>query len=178
MIEQLLSWLKLPRHVAWSLVVVSGLLLWGPDTFKTGLGLQPFIDDYRKWIGIVFLFFLVVGLQPLVPFLAKKVIDRYSKKKQEKESKQIEQEKKREAEEKLNKLTPGEKEILRYYIQYNTRSQDLNIQNGEVSKLLSDGFIYLASNVSYGGMRGSFTFPVNISDWVWEYVRENPEVLD
>jgi len=51
-------------------------------------------------------------------------------------------------------------------------------QNGNVSKLISDGFIYRASQVSYGGMRGSFTFPVNITDWTWDFILENPEVLD
>lgn len=176
--EQLLNWLKLPKHLAWPLVIVSALLLWGPGEFKSGLGLQPFIDEYRKWLGVVFLFFLVLGLQPIVPFLTKKVIDRYNKKKEEEEEAKKEKEAKKQAEKKLKNLTPEEKEILRYYINNNTRSQDLNIQNGVVSKLLSDGFIYLASQVSYGGMRGSFTFPVNINDLVWAYIHKNPEVLN
>lgn len=178
MMEQLISWLKLPRHLAWPLVIVSGLLLWGPDGFISGLGLQPFMDDFRKWLGIVFLFFLVVGIQPLVPFLANKLLDKYRKRRQEVERTLLEEQRQREAEEKLRKLTPGEKAILRYYIDLNTRSQDLNIQNGEVNKLLSLEFIYLASRVSYGGMKGSFTFPVNISDWVWEHIQEHPDVLD
>ena len=166
-LENLLNWVKAPKHLAWPLVVVSALLLWGPDAFKSGLGLEPFIDEYRKWFGVVFLFFLVVGLQPVVPFISGKIKEKY-------ERFEIE----RKAKEKINDLTPGEKAILRYYIENNTRTQDLSIQNGDVSKLISDGFIYLASQVSYGGMRGSFTFPVNITDWAWNYLRQHPEVLE
>ncbi len=167
MLENLLNWVKAPKHLAWPLVIVSALLLWGPDDFKSGLGLETFINEYRKWLGIVFLFFLVVGLQPLGLFIMQKVKEKY---------KRLEDE--RRAEAKLKDLTPTEIEILRYYINNNTRTQDLSIQNGDVSKLISDGFLYLASQVSYGGMRGSFTFPVNITDWTWNYIRKNPDVLD
>lgn len=167
MLENLLSWVKTPKHLAWPLVIVSALLLWGPDNFKSGLGLETFIKEYRKWLGVVFLFFLVVGLQPLGPLFMRKVNDVYSRLKGE-----------RKAVVKLKDLTPSEKEILRYYLEKYTRTQDLSIQNGDVSKLISNGFIYRASQVSYGGMRGSFTFPVNITDWTWNYIRKNPSVLD
>ena len=176
--EHILNWLKLPKHLAWPLVIVSALLLWGPDDFKNGLGLQPFIDEYRKWLGGVFLFFLVLGLQPIVPFLTKKFIEKQKQKKEEEERIKQENELQKQAEAKMKSLTPGEKNILLHYIQNNTRTQDLSIQNGDVSKLISDGFIYLASKVSYGGRRGSFTFPVNITDWAWGYIHENPEILD
>lgn len=178
MMEQLLNWLKLPKHIAWPLVIVSALLLWGHDGFKIGLGLQPFIDEYRKWLGVVFLFFLVLGLQPIAPFLTKKFIEKYNRKREEEERIKQEKELLEQAKNKLENLTPDEKDIFRYYIQNNTRTQDLSIQNGNVSKLISDGFIYRASQVSYGGMRGSFTFPVNITDWTWEFIHNNPEVLN
>ncbi|MFV1950331.1 MAG: superinfection exclusion B family protein [Nitrospinota bacterium] len=167
MMENLLNWVKAPKHLAWPLVIVSGLLLWGPDAFKNGLGLEPFINEYRKWLGVVFLFFLIVGLQPIAPFVTQKVKEKYKRLESEKRAKI-----------KINDLTPGEKAILKYYIKNNTRTQDLSIQDGDVSKLISDGFLYLASQVSYGGMRGSFTFPVNITDWAWNYIRRNPDVLE
>ena len=178
MMEQIINWLKLPKHLAWPLVIVSALLLWGPDNFKNGLGLQPFIDEYRKWLGVVFLFFLILGLQPIVPFLTKKIIEKQKEKKEEATRLKQEKELQEQAEAKMKSLTPGEKDIFRYYLQNNTQTQDLSIQNGDVSKLISDGFIYLASQVSYGGMRGSFTFPVNITDWAWDYIHGNPEILD
>ena len=167
MLENLLSWTKTPKHLAWPLAIVSALLLWGPDNFISGLGLEIFINEYRKWLGVVFLFFLVVGLQPLAPLFMRKVNDAYNNFKGVKK-----------AVEKLMDLTPSEKEILKYYLVKNTRTQDLSIQNGDVSKLISNGFIYRAAQVSYGGMRGSFTFPVNITDWTWNYIRNNPNVLD
>ena len=166
-LENLLNWVKTPKRLAWPLVIVSALLLWGPDAFKSGLGLELFIDEYRKWFGIVFLFFFVIGLQPVVQYISRKIKEKY-------ETYEIV----KKAKEKINDLTPGEKSILRYYIENNTRTQDLSIQNGDVSKLISDGFIYCASQVSYGGMRGSFTFPVNITDWTWNYLRQHPKVLE
>ena len=167
MMEQILAWIKLPKDLAWPIVIVSALLLWGPDAFKDGLGLNLFIAEYRKWIGVVFLFFLVVGLLPVVPFFVRLVKDKHKKNQLISWSKN-----------RLKDLTPGEKEILKYYIVINTRSQDLDIRNGEVSKLISDGFLYLASNVSYGGRRGSFTLPVNINNWAWDYLRKERELLD
>ena len=167
MMEQILAWIKLPKDLAWPIVIVSALLLWGPDAFKDGLGLNLFIAEYRKWIGVVFLFFLVVGLLPVVPFFVRLVKDKH------KINQQILWSKNR-----LKDLTSGEKEILKYYIVNNTRSQDLDIQNGEVSKLISDGFLYPASNMSYGDRRGSFTFPININDWTWDYLRKERELLD
>ena len=187
--EAILSWIKLPRNLAWPLVIVCALLLWGSDEFKAGLGLQPFIDNYREWIGIVFLFFLVLGLQPIVSFIYTKITDKIEQQKKretaeariqteikEEEARKIAQLK--EAEKNIRGLTGDEKAILIYFLQNNTRTQDLDYQNGNVTRLTNLGFVCRASNVSYGGRRGSFTFPYNISDWAWGYIQENPEVLN
>ncbi|WP_163833396.1 superinfection exclusion B family protein [Spartinivicinus ruber] len=163
----LLSWIKAPREVVWPLIIVSCLLLWGPGWFVQGLGLESFIDEYRKWLGVVFLFFLIVGIQPAIPSAYKKIIKMIDTRKRLNK-----------ATEEISNLTPKEKEILRYYIINNIRTQDLSIQDGNVNILISKGFLILASSVSYGGMKGSFTFPVNITDWTWNYIRKNPNVLE
>lgn len=174
----IVSWIKLPRHLAWPLVIVSGLLLWGSNDFKSGLGLQPFIDNHREWIGIVFLFFLVLGLQQIGAIIYEKIKSRASQRKAIEERKARDQAFLQQNESNINNLTNDEKEILAYFLNNNTRTQDLNYQNGNVTHLTSLGFIYRASNVSYGGLRGSFTFPYNISDWAWDYIQKKPEVVN
>jgi len=187
--EAILSWLKLPKNLAWPLTIVSGLLLWGPKAFKIGLGLQPFIDTYRDWIGIVFLFFLVLGLQTIVSFIYEITIEKFREKKRKEEAEKIDQITKEErgrvaqeieerAERDITSLTSDEKNILRYFLANNTRSQDLNYQNGSVALLTQLSFIHRAANVSYGGQKGSFNFPYNISNWAWDYINSHPEVLE
>lgn len=175
--DPLLSWIKLPKYLAWPLVVITGLLLWGSDGFKAGFGLQPFIEKYREWIGVAFLFFLILALQPIISSIYSSIMKRRDeKKKQEEDELQKKEEEKRRIEA-INSLTADEKTILRYFLEVNSRTQDLNYQNGNVSKLTQLGFIYRASLVSYGGARGSFTFPYNIDDWAWSYLKSNPSVL-
>ena len=165
-IEKYLDPLKLLREFTWPVVIVSGLLLWGPMGVIQGLGLDIFINDYRKWIGITFLFFLVAGLSPLSLFLIQVLKNNLKERKLAKWHMK-----------KLESLTPAQKHILNYYFLFQTRTCDLSIQNGDVAQLIADGFLWRASNVSYGG-RGSFTFPVNIADWIWDYGIKHPELSD
>ncbi len=165
--EQFLNWIKLPKTVAWPIVFVTGLLLWGPENFNKGLGLDLFIDKYRIWVGVAFLFFLATGLTPFFPwafnFIKQKITNHQLTKENIK---------------KIDKLTTEEKNILRSYIDIDIKTQNLNIQDGVVSRLLKIGFLYLGFEVSYGGRMGSYTFPVNINDWLWDYLRENPSKLE
>jgi len=132
MLDQFLSWMKLPKKLAWSLVIVTAVLLWGSSNFVEGLGLKDFINEYRKWFGIIFLFFLVVGLQDVGFYVFKFFKERYEKYRFAQWEKN-----------QLKNLTPREKEILNHYIENDVRSIDLSIQDGEVSKLIKDGFIYV-----------------------------------
>ena len=65
----ILNSIKSSKTLAWPLVIVASLLLWGSEGFKVGLGLQPFITKNREWIGVAFLLFLMLGLQPIIPFI-------------------------------------------------------------------------------------------------------------
>jgi hypothetical protein len=103
--EAILSWIKLPKNLAWPLAIVSGLLIWGPEKFITGLGLQQFIDIYRDWIGIVFLFLLILGLQPLAPFVYEITIDKYRESKRQDAAINSAQEAQEKAERNIRSLT-------------------------------------------------------------------------
>lgn len=139
----------------------------GPDAFKAGLGLDLFIDEYRIWVGVAFLFFLATGLMPIFPWLFQ--FTKNKKKEHQIHSQFIKY---------LQKLTDEEKSVLRLFIDNETKTQDLNIQNGVVGRLMKISFLELGFNVSYGGHRGSYTFPVNIQDWLWEELKKNPEYIE
>lgn len=164
--EPLLNWIKLPKNVAWPIVLVSGLLLWGPEKFNKGIGLDLFIHEYRIWVGVAFLFFLATGLMPVIPWIFNFIKEKYQEFLVHKELMQN-----------LKELTPEEKSVLRQYLESDTKAQDLNIQSGVISRLIKIGFLELGFNVSYGGGRGSYTFPVNIQDWLWKELKKNPEHL-
>ena len=164
--EHLVNWLKLPKNVAWPIVLVSGLLLWGPEQFNKGLGLDLFVNEYRIWVGVAFLFFLATGLMPVIPWIFNFIKKRYQKRVAHRQLAQN-----------LKELTPEEKDILRRYIESDTKAQDLNIQNGVVGRLLKIGFLELGFSVSYGGRLGSYTFPVNMQDWLWKELKKHPEYL-
>jgi Super-infection exclusion protein B len=161
--ESLLAWIKLPQKVSWPILFVCALVLWGPESFNQGLGLDLFIDKYRIWVGVCVLFFLATAFIPVIVWGNGK----YTNYKERKYFKK-----------RLAKLTQEEKGLFLEYLNNDTRSRDLNIQNGVVGGLIKCGFISLAFNCSYGGIKGSYTFPVNINEWVWDYLKENMHLLD
>ncbi|WP_170318593.1 super-infection exclusion protein B [Paenibacillus sp. HGF7] len=73
----------------------------------------------------------------------------------------------------LHNLTEEEKNILRHYLYYNTRSQNLNVFDGVVKGLIHSEVIYQASSI--GTMRGGFA--CNIQPWAWEYLQKNTQLL-
>ncbi len=146
---------------------MTGILLWGPEPFSKGLGLNLFLAEYRTWVGVAFLFFLVSALLPVIPWC----VDRIRAKTEDNRVR-------RQRLDLITKLTPEEKELLKLFIEGNTKAQDLNTQDGVVGRLLAIDFLVIASSVSYGGRRGSFTFPVNIQDWLWDELCENPGQLE
>ena len=158
------KWLfELPQRVLWAFVAIVGLTLWGPNRFVTGLGLQEFIDDYRKWIGVAFLVLLGIALPNAVESVRQQV-SRWRRNRRWL----------REAKERLHDLTDGEKQVLSGYITDNTRTQNLDMTSGVTSGLVSESVIYQASNLSVG----LTIFAYNIQPWAWDYLREHPELLE
>lgn len=160
--NKIIEWLKLSPKYLFSVGVVSGALLFGPDLFLKRLGLDLFIADYRKYIGVVFLGVNVLLLAHVFSFtysyFSKKVGDiRFLRKRRKR----------------LHSLTDEEKSILSGYISNNTRSQDFECTNGVVLGLEMEKIIFRVSSLS-----SYFTnFPYNIQPWAWEYLKENPELL-
>lgn len=160
--SQAISWIKLPQRVLWALLIIAGLVLWGPTWFISGLGLAQFIDAYRMYLGVVFLLFLAATLPSPIHWLASKGLGKIKEQRYKKAMKA-----------RLHDLSSDEKEALRFYIKNNTRTQTLDCAAGVASALESAKIIYRASNVS----QGHTNFAYNIQQWALDYLRKNPLIL-
>ena len=161
-VGQLTAWLRLPQRARWALTIVAGLMLWGPDRFIDGLGLQEFIDEYRIYLGVVFLVLLATALPDALQMATGEGWRRWQARRR-----------RQHPEECLSALTEPEKDLVRRYINEGTRTQNLEISDGVASGLVSASVLYRASDVSIGMM----FFPYNMQPWAWEYIQAHPEVL-
>lgn len=158
----MLGWLKLPQTILWGLLIVCALMLWGPPQFITGLGLAAFIQTYRMYLGVAFLFFAVATVPRLIFHIFIWPLNAIKARRDHK---------RRIA--RLNDLSPDEKARLLHFIANETRTTTLDYTNGVTQRLAHAGIIYRASNLSQGGTR----FAYNIQPWAWNYLRDHPELL-
>lgn len=56
MIDKIFSIIKLPMYIIFILFIILGLLLFSPSCFLDILQLNEFIEQYRIYFGITFLF--------------------------------------------------------------------------------------------------------------------------
>jgi len=71
-------------------------------------------------------------------------------------------------------LTEDEKQILRFYIDRQTRANILRYDDGVVQSLVSDGIIYRSASI--GNILEGFAH--NISEFAWDYLNAHPELLE
>ncbi len=150
-----------PRYLA-ALCLVSGVLLFVPETWISGLGLVSFVASYRTWIGLVFLVSTCICVVSLSIALIDSVKGAWR-------SRAI----RNYVVTKLNALTEDEKQILRFYFAKNTRANSLRVDDGVVQELVSSRIIYRSAQI--GDMVEGFAH--NITDFAWDYVHANPSVL-
>lgn len=74
----------------------------------------------------------------------------------------------------LANLSKDEKELLREYINNDTKTRTFSIQNGTAMGLKAYNVLYMSSNITRGR---SLMFPFNIETWAWEMLKENPKYL-
>ncbi|MEY2170577.1 MULTISPECIES: superinfection exclusion B family protein [unclassified Rhodanobacter] len=158
----LIEFLKLaPRYLV-AIALGAGLLVFLPESTQRTLGLDGVIHSYRGWFGVT----LIASLSTLSVWIALIPINAFQ---------QARQERKRRARlhDRLYDLTEGEKQILRYYLAKNTRSNRLKIDDGTVNGLVMSGVIYRAAN--QGSLLSGFDH--NITDEALMFISAHPEVL-
>lgn len=157
-----LEFLKLAPRYLIALSVMAASLLFSSHQLLEQIGVVEFVKNNRSVLGIT----LVVTVSLFVVSVA---ADAISLIKEWWRRRKLY----RHITDKLHTLTEDEKQILRFYLANNTRSNMLRIDDGVVQGLKSDGIIY--QSASLGSMHGGFAH--NISNVAWDYLHEHQHLL-
>lgn len=150
-----------PRYLA-AIGTFSGLLLFLPKNLADTIGVSHLAQDYRQWLGLAFLASLaLLAVHWSIEIGA--IIRNATLVKEH--QKMITQ--------KLHTLTENEKQILRFYIATQSKTNRLRIDDGIVGGLVASGVIYRATSV--GNMVDGFDH--NISEFAWEYLHKHQGLL-
>jgi hypothetical protein len=164
--SKIIEWLRLStQQLFWLFLfssVVLSLLSFAPDTALDALGLGDFRAAYRTWIGLLW----ILSFCGLVVTVVKSVYHCTS-------SVVIKRQNLKRLQERLRNSTPPERSILRRYIEGNTRTQKLAIDDGVVQGLMSEKILYRSSQVGDIMMR----FDHNIQPWAWDYLKKHSELV-
>ena len=162
-INKIIEWIKLPPRIIGAIAILCVIALFTPGNILNKLGILEIRNKYFTWLGIIF----IVSSSLLATDSLMSCYSWLKKKLQLRASHHIR--KKR-----LHNLTPNEQEILRGYIEKNTRTQTLSITSGIVSGLEAAKIIYCATGLSYAG---GVEFDYNIQPWAWQYLNQYPELI-
>ncbi len=161
-LKALLECVKLAPRYLIAAGSVAGLLLFGSPQLIENLGMTQFAKDHRAVLGLIFLTASALVCVAFFSWVHQRNQRFWRKRKMRKTIFQ-----------RLHSLTEDEKQILRYYVALQTRSNTLRIQDGIVQSLVSAGIIYRSAGV--GDMINGFSH--NIGDTAWHYLNKNPELL-
>ncbi len=161
-IKAILHFLRQPLKYCVGLGTVAALALFLPDSIVNRMGLLQYRDKGKPCLGVVLLLCVAVAISAAVDAGARK-FNRY---------RFLVAGKKR-----LHRLTREEKQILGHYIEGQTRSVDLAINDGVVNGLVSESIIYRSASVSSPG-GGFVAFAHNIQPWAWDYLNKHRDLLD
>lgn len=160
-VKSLLELLKLAPRYFIAFGIAAALMLFSNDDTLQRFGVFDLAKNYRPWLGIIFILSLTMILITLINQTAKWIRKFHRERIFFKE-----------IIERLNSLTEDEKQILRFYIAKQTKTNFLRIDDGVVQGLVSAGIIYRAAN--FGDIR---RFPYNISEIAWDYLNINQSLL-
>jgi hypothetical protein len=164
MLEQfakLVELTKIPLRLVGGIFVVVAASLFIPSSIVGKLGLLKYREEGKPYLGLSFLLLSVIIVSRVIGM----VITWYD------HHLFLRTKKKR-----LHVLTAEEVQILRGYIEGQTRTSYLSIQSGVVKGLSAEGIIYRSSNLSAPGY-GFASFAHNIQPWAWQYLNEHRDLL-
>jgi superinfection exclusion protein B len=142
---------------------VAAVLLFSSDNFLKRMGVNDFTQKNRTWLALLFMLSIACIVVEIGSW-----IFRWFR------HESIRTEITKAAEKRLHNLTEAEKQILRFYIAEQTKTNVLRFDDGVVQGLVSVGIIYQAASV--GNVLEEFAY--NISDFAWDYLRRNIYLLD
>jgi hypothetical protein len=158
--EGLLKVVTNPRYMV-ALCVVTAALLFLPQRILAWLSVEPLTIRYRPYIGVAFLFFLVMTMSYPIEHgwkSARRFLQGITFR--------------RRILERLGQLSSDEKGILVSYISNNQRTRYFDYNNGTVANLRLCSILYLPNTtVDIGRV------PFTMSERVWDYLHEHPDLL-
>ncbi|WP_165720494.1 superinfection exclusion B family protein [Bordetella trematum] len=157
-----IEFLKLAPRYLIAVAIVSGVLLFLPDTWLQRIGLNTFATANRQWLGLTFLVSAVLWGVSAIATCWDWVAGKFFRRRVRKHIAQ-----------KLCSLTEDEKQILRYYFAKGTRANMLKVDDGVVQGLVANRIIYRSA--SMGNILEGFAH--NITDVAWDYIHANPHIL-
>jgi hypothetical protein len=151
-----------PRYLV-SITAIAAIFLFAPENTLKAIGGFEFAKSYRQWIGIAFIgsgvLFLVDRCIAIFGWIRHGVA-------MQKHTKAMLK--------RLHSLREDEKQILRFYVAKQTKTNVLRIEDGIVQGLESTGIIYRATGIGHV-LHG---FAYNIDDRVWEYLNKHQRLLN
>ena len=137
----------------------------------TVLSLEYFRTQYRTYIGLIFLIstalFISYPIHYVFLFLStgiKEITDELIERRNFKKW--------------CTRLTPKQKRLLRLFIENDIRSMSLDFTDGAVTELMNAHFIYLPTNMQLlDSFRGAMLTTFTMNAWIFDYLKEHPEVL-
>jgi hypothetical protein len=151
-----------PRYLA-GVCFASSVILFAPIDLADKLGVSKFADDYRFWIGVIFLLSAGLLISALVSRPAS-LISIFVRDKLWRSKIQGY----------LKTLTEEEKQIIRFYFLEETKTNYLRVSNGVAQGLVAHGVICQVA--THGSAVDGHAF--NITDPAWDYLQEHRNLLE
>ena len=161
-ISRFVEWIKLSPRYLLPIFLLTGFLLFAPKGWLGVFGLVGLLEDYRPWFGAAFLLSGALLLSAAITPAWEMV------KRKRAESGVL-----RERQERLHHLSEPEKEILRGYVEGQTKTQYLSMADGVVGGLEAERVLYRASDLG----RSVDYFAYNMQPWAWDYLNKHPKLL-
>lgn len=154
--------LKLAPRYLTVIALMTGVLLFGGQELLEHVGVRELAQNNRAVVGLVFLLasagLLASATIEAGVLVRRRLRNRYYY---------------RRMKQRLNALTEAEKQVLRFYIGKQTRTQALRIDDGVVCGLEAAGIIHQVAEV--GSLIEGFAY--NIDEFAWNYLYVDARVL-
>lgn len=160
-IGKLVSVGKIPTNIIVLVCLVSGILLFSPETWVEQLSLVDFKKNYGQYFGITFITTLVF----LIILIVNRTTSSIKSKKVSKKFKKI-------IEESIDILDYQEKAVLREFYMQSRSTIQMPINDPTVSALMSKGILYQVGNYGRQHMTG-LLFNLAISDLAKKKIQSN-----
>lgn len=118
--------------------LLTAIVLFIPSQVLAPIGIAPLVSQYRQWIGLFFLLTTLILLSRGIRWVSVQYMKSRAARVKLHALRQ-----------RLHRLTPEEKAILRYYVARNTKTQRLSLMDGVVAGLERERVIFKASQAGH-----------------------------